>query len=210
MTREEALRSMTLWPAYAGFQESELGSITAGKYADFTILDRDIMTAAPERILAAHVVATYVGGVPVYEAKLTAARAGSDSAPAAESGAANDQAAAPPLQREDEWTRGLVARDSKMFERLLAPGFVYTENGAVMSRDDVIAGATGEDTTTWAANEGMKAHDFGDTQIITGVLHVKGKNKSGPFERRYQFTDTWQKRDGNWQLIGAQDYVIPK
>ncbi|MGE5727266.1 MAG: amidohydrolase family protein [Gemmatimonas sp.] len=211
MTREEALRSMTLWPAYAGFQENELGSIAVGKYADFTILDRDIMTVAPERILGAHVVATYVGGVPVYEAKLTAARAGSaDASPAVDSLPTNENASAPPLQREEEWTRGLVARDTKMFERLLAPGFVYTEDAAVMSRDDVIASATGDDTTTWAANEGMKAHDFGDTQIITGVLHVKGKNKSGLFERRYQFTDTWQKRGGTWQLIGAQDYVIPK
>jgi len=195
------------WLSFVG----ELGSITAGKYADFTILDRDIMTVAPERILGAHVVATYVGGTPVYEAKVTAARAGSaDAAPAADSSQANENAGAQPLQREEEWTRGLVARDTKMFERLLAPGFVYTEDGAVMSRDDVIASAACEDTTTWAANEGMKAHDFGDTQIITGVLHVKGKNKGGPFERRYQFTDTWQKRGGTWQLIGAQDYVIPK
>ena len=74
----------------------------------------------------------------------------------------------------------------------------------------MIASATGDDTTTWAGNEGMQVHDFGDTQIITGVLHVKGKNKSGPFDRRYAFTDTWQNRGGTWQLIGAQDYVIPK
>jgi ketosteroid isomerase-like protein len=56
----------------------------------------------------------------------------------------------------------------------------------------------------------MKVHDFGNTQIITGVLHVKGNNKSGAFDRRYAFTDTWQNRDGTWQLISAQDYVIPK
>ncbi len=68
MTREEALRSMTLWPAYAGFQEKELGSLSPGKHADFVILDRDIMTVAPERILGTRVVATYVGGEAVYEA----------------------------------------------------------------------------------------------------------------------------------------------
>ena len=44
MTRDEALRSMTLWPAYAGFQEHDLGTLTTGKYADFVVLDRDIMT----------------------------------------------------------------------------------------------------------------------------------------------------------------------
>jgi predicted amidohydrolase YtcJ len=69
MTREEALKSMTLWPAYAAFQERDLGSLSVGKYADFTILDRDIMTVAPEEILGTRVRATYLGGRPVYEAR---------------------------------------------------------------------------------------------------------------------------------------------
>jgi predicted amidohydrolase YtcJ len=208
LTREEALRSMTLWPAYAAFQEKELGSISTGKYADFTILNRDIMTVAPERILGAQVVATYVGGAPVYQAKMVVLKA--EDANAASVSETGDGAQTMPMQREEEWTRGLVARDPKAFDRLLAPGFVYTEDAGVMSRDDVIASATSDDTTSWAGNEDMKAHDFGSTQIITGVLHVKGRNKTGPFDRRYAFTDTWQRRDGGWLLIGAQDYVIPK
>jgi predicted amidohydrolase YtcJ len=69
MTREEALKSMTLWPAYAAFQEKEMGSLSPGKYADFVILDRDIMTVAPEQILGTRVMATYLGGKAVYEAK---------------------------------------------------------------------------------------------------------------------------------------------
>ncbi len=68
MTRDEALRAMTLWPAVAAFQERELGSLTAGKYADFVVFDRDVMRAAPEEILWARVLATYVGGRAVYEA----------------------------------------------------------------------------------------------------------------------------------------------
>jgi predicted amidohydrolase YtcJ len=67
MTREEALASMTRWPAYAGFQEGVMGSLSTGKYADFVVLDRDIMTAPAESILATHVVATYVGGAAVYQ-----------------------------------------------------------------------------------------------------------------------------------------------
>jgi predicted amidohydrolase YtcJ len=69
MTREEALKSMTIWPAFAAFQEHELGSLTAGKYADFTVLDQDIMRAPVETILNTHVVSTWVGGKMVYEAK---------------------------------------------------------------------------------------------------------------------------------------------
>ena len=66
-TREEALRSMTLWPAYAAFMEHESGTLTAGKYADFVVLDRDIMTVAPEEILRTAVVMTVLGGKVVYK-----------------------------------------------------------------------------------------------------------------------------------------------
>jgi predicted amidohydrolase YtcJ len=69
MTREEALQSMTIWPAYAGFQESMLGSLTPGKYADFVVLDRDIMRVPYAEILGAHVLSTWIGGHRVYEAK---------------------------------------------------------------------------------------------------------------------------------------------
>jgi predicted amidohydrolase YtcJ len=69
MTRDEALRAMTIWPAYAAFQEKELGSLTPGKYADFVVLDRDIMQVAPTEILGTRVLATYLGGRIVYEVK---------------------------------------------------------------------------------------------------------------------------------------------
>ncbi len=66
MTREEALLSMTAWPARAAFQEAILGTLTTGKHADFVVLDQDIMTAAPERVLGTQVVKTYVDGRVVY------------------------------------------------------------------------------------------------------------------------------------------------
>ena len=69
MTREEALQSMTIWAAYAGFQESVLGSLTPGKYADFVILDRDIMRVPDTEIVGARVVSTWIAGKRVYEAK---------------------------------------------------------------------------------------------------------------------------------------------
>jgi predicted amidohydrolase YtcJ len=69
MTREEALQSMTIWPAYAGFQEQILGSLTPGKYADFVILDRDIMQVPDSEILGTRVISTWIGGKRVYEAK---------------------------------------------------------------------------------------------------------------------------------------------
>lgn len=66
MTRDQALLSMTKWPAMAAFQEAEMGTLTVGKRGDFTVLDKDIMTAPPNEVLSTGVVATYVGGMQVY------------------------------------------------------------------------------------------------------------------------------------------------
>ncbi|MCC6243685.1 MAG: amidohydrolase [Gemmatimonadaceae bacterium] len=71
MSREEALRSMTLWPAYSAFQEKEMGSLTPGKLADFVVLDQDIMRVPAELVLKTNVLATYLGGKAVYEKKQT-------------------------------------------------------------------------------------------------------------------------------------------
>lgn len=67
MTREEALRSFTIWGAYAEFMEHEKGSITPGKLADFIILSKDIMTIEPAEILTAETEMTVVGGVVRYK-----------------------------------------------------------------------------------------------------------------------------------------------
>lgn len=69
MTRDEALRSMTIWPAYSAFQEKELGSLSLGKYADFVVLDQDIMRVPAELVMKTRVLSTWVGGKVVYEHK---------------------------------------------------------------------------------------------------------------------------------------------
>lgn len=66
LSREEALRGMTIWAAYANFEEKEKGSIEAGKLADFVILEEDIMKTEPARIPHVKVTATYIGGEKVY------------------------------------------------------------------------------------------------------------------------------------------------
>ena len=62
LTREEALESYTLSNAYAAFEEDVKGSITPGKYADITVLSKDIMTIPADEILDAKIVYTIIGG----------------------------------------------------------------------------------------------------------------------------------------------------
>lgn len=63
LTREETLRGMTIWAAYSNFEEKEKGSIEKGKFADFIILDKDIMTVEVHDIPNIKVQKTFVGGV---------------------------------------------------------------------------------------------------------------------------------------------------
>jgi len=69
LSRREALLGMTIWGAYANFEDSLKGSISPGKYADFVILDRDIMEIDTDRILSARVVATILNGEIVYSTR---------------------------------------------------------------------------------------------------------------------------------------------
>ena len=68
MTREEALKSYTLWGAFAAFQEKEKGSIEPGKWADLVVLTDDIMKIDPSNILKTRVVKTIIAGEIAYDA----------------------------------------------------------------------------------------------------------------------------------------------
>jgi hypothetical protein len=66
LTREEALKGMTIWAAIANFEENEKGSIEVGKSADFVLLDNDIVTTKENTILNTKVLATYINGEKVF------------------------------------------------------------------------------------------------------------------------------------------------
>ena len=69
ISRIEALKGMTIWAAKAQFEEKEKGSIEPGKYADFVILDKDIMKIKGSEMPGVKVLKTYVNGEKVYEKK---------------------------------------------------------------------------------------------------------------------------------------------
>ena len=69
VTREEALKMFTIWPAFAAFQEDVNGTIEVGKLADLTIFSKDIMKVPEEEILEAQVIMTIVNGKIVFEGK---------------------------------------------------------------------------------------------------------------------------------------------
>jgi len=96
------------------------------------------------------------------------------------------------------------------FKRLTTPGFVYTEDNVVMTQGELIKAIVTGDKVDWAGNEGMKLHDYTPVAVVTGVLVVRGRKNNKTYTNRYRFTDTWLYRNGKWQAIAAQDYLIPK
>ena len=66
ITREQTLKGMTLWAAFANFEDEEKGTIEVGKFADFVILDQDLMRVNGNLIPNTKAIATYVNGEKVY------------------------------------------------------------------------------------------------------------------------------------------------
>jgi uncharacterized protein DUF4440 len=114
------------------------------------------------------------------------------------------------LRLEDSWPAALVRRDVAVFERLLAAGFIYSEDDRTVGRAAAMADLVhGSDTVTAAHNEGMEVHPFGATAIVTGWLVMQGHGGGARFDRRYRFTDVWMHREGRWQIVAAHDYLVP-
>jgi predicted amidohydrolase YtcJ len=66
LSREEALRGMTIWAAIANFEENNRGSLEAGKVADFCVLDGDLMTVPEDALWKIKNTETYISGELVY------------------------------------------------------------------------------------------------------------------------------------------------
>jgi predicted amidohydrolase YtcJ len=69
LSKEQTLRGMTIWAAKANFEEQEKGSLEIGKFADFIMLDHDLITTAEANLLNTQVLKTYINGEKVYEKK---------------------------------------------------------------------------------------------------------------------------------------------
>ncbi len=68
VTREQALKMFTLWPAYATFEENDKGSVEPGKLADLTVLSSDIIKISEPEILKTRCEMTVIGGEIVFDA----------------------------------------------------------------------------------------------------------------------------------------------
>jgi ketosteroid isomerase-like protein len=115
------------------------------------------------------------------------------------------------LNLENEWTGALISKDEGVFNRFLADDFVYTENDKQYSKQEVIKSLVSPVSKVVSAhNEDMKVVVRDHTAVVTGWMYVNGTTESGEFKKIYRFTDVWSGTGDQWQLIAAQDYLMPE
>jgi len=66
ISREEALKTATIWPAYYVLRENLIGSLKPGKWADFLVIDKDYLTVPEDQIEGIRILMTSLGGKTVH------------------------------------------------------------------------------------------------------------------------------------------------
>ena len=114
---------------------------------------------------------------------------------------------------EQDWNNAALKRDKAWFDKNFASDYtsISSRNAALMNKEEDIAdtmkGTGGDD---WNELSELDIRIDGRTAIVTGVNHVKGKDEKGvAFDRKVRFTDTWIKRDGQWQAWATQGTRMP-
>src|SRR5687767_3532759 len=114
---------------------------------------------------------------------------------------------------ELDWNTADRNKDMSWFERNLAADYssISSRTAKISTKtEDLSDMKTDRSVTEWNDLSNMNIRIDGNTAIVTGVVHSKGRDdKNQPFDRRVSFTDTFIKRDGRWQVWATQGTRIP-
>lgn len=112
---------------------------------------------------------------------------------------------------EQDWNDASVSKNKAWFEQNYAADYtsVASKDGALTNKaEDIAESLTG--SNDWNELSQLDIRIEGNTAVVTGVNHVKGKDAKGaPYDFRARFTDTWIKRDGHWQAWATQGTRLP-
>jgi len=109
------------------------------------------------------------------------------------------------LYLERDWNQAEMKRDAAWFEQTLIDNYTGVDGrtGKPTTKADNIANIK-KTTVDSASLSGLDVRMQGDTAVITGLTHNKGKDDKGAaFDRKIRFTDVWVKRDGKWQVLSS-------
>ena len=114
---------------------------------------------------------------------------------------------------EHDWNNAYRTRDIGWFERNLASDYTSIASRTAQltnKAEDITEVKTDKSVIDWAEVSDMNVRIDGDSAIITGVNHIKGKDENGKaLDWKLRFTDTFIKRDGRWQIWATQGTKLP-
>jgi ketosteroid isomerase-like protein len=114
---------------------------------------------------------------------------------------------------EHDWNTAYKSRDIGWFERNFASDYssVASRTARLTNKaEDIAELKTDKSVIDWAEVSDMNVRVDGNTAVVTGVNHIKGKDENGqPMDRKLRFTDTFIKRDGRWQVWATQGTKMP-
>jgi ketosteroid isomerase-like protein len=116
------------------------------------------------------------------------------------------------LYMEMDWSDADKRRDAAWFERNLADDYfgVSSLTGKLTTKaEDVADVKNRKEEYDSAVASDMQVRVEGNTGIVTGIYHLKGRDDKGqPLDRRIRYTDIYAKKDGRWQVIASQGTLI--
>jgi len=110
------------------------------------------------------------------------------------------------LALESVWDRAVETGDTRALDAIFDNFLVYVEHdGRVMGKAEYLAGVKrGDENPLQVSTEGMRAHIWGTTAIVTGIYRERGVRDGKPYDRRGRFIDTWIFKNGTWVCVAAQ------
>jgi ketosteroid isomerase-like protein len=113
---------------------------------------------------------------------------------------------------ENIWNQAQMNHDATAMGSMLHADFVFTDyDGTVMSKAQFLASIRdSSNTLTLEISDDMKLHRFGDTVVVTGATHEKGKQKGKAYEHYGRFSDTWIRHGNEWICVASQLGLLQK
>ncbi len=113
---------------------------------------------------------------------------------------------------ENIWNQAQLKHDAAAMGSMLHADFVFTDyDGTVMSKPQFLASIRdSSNTLSLEVSDEMKPHRFGDTVVITGATHERGKQKGKSYEHYGRFTDTWIRQGNEWICVASQLGLLQK
>src|ERR1700758_739125 len=113
---------------------------------------------------------------------------------------------------ENIWNLAQINHDATAMGSMLHPDFVFTDyDGTVMTKPQFLASIRDtSNTLSLEVSDDMKLHRFGDTVVVTGATHEKGKLKGKSYEHYGRFTDTWMRHNGEWLCVASHLGLLQK